>query len=39
MVASTKGFRSRHRPMRGIFYGVVLGALLWSALALVLMAV
>ena len=39
MVASSKDFRTPHRPMRGILYGVLLGALLWSALIGILMAV
>ena len=39
MVASLNDRQLRRRPMEGIFYGVLLGALLWTALIALVLAI
>ena len=41
MVAVLRDFRrtQAHRPMKGIIFGVLIGALLWSALIALIIAV
>ena len=38
MVASLKDIRTEHRPMQGVIFGTLIGALLWVALIVIVVA-